>query len=287
MTRPRTPIHTAPPRGAQGLIRTAAAYQATVLQLIRHVMAGQGHDDTVHSIRTHCRRLQALLELSGHNDHAAVMAHSVRRLSKLRAWQVFRQYLTKIDAPESDIAAVDVWIGRWKQKLNRTQAYRKIEQAVWKHALPTIAPSNLSLKSRLEVLRHEHEQALSRLIEKASDNPRRKRLHALRLTLKTIRYQTEWLPGRPASKQELVKRIKQVQASLGRYEELADFRRWGKKLNLTVRSRIQRDWKRARRRARGVPENLSWLLDALASDRLWIGTDLKGKLLSLDDVRLL
>jgi CHAD domain-containing protein len=119
------------------------------------------------------------------------------------------------------------------------------------------------------------------------EKPRRKRLHALRLALKTIRYQTEWLPGQAATKQDGLKRIKQVQALLGRYEEMADFRRWGKRLNLTVQARIERDWKRARRRARRVPEELAWLLDALAAGRLWSGGDRKGALLSPDNVRLL
>ena len=66
------------------------------------------------------------------------MAKSVRRLSKLRALQVFRQYLIKIDAAESDIAVVEAWIVERKQKLSRTQAYGKIEQVVRKQALPAM-----------------------------------------------------------------------------------------------------------------------------------------------------
>jgi CHAD domain-containing protein len=159
--------------------------------------------------------------------------------------------------PSRTSLAVEAWIVEREHKLTRAQTYRKIEQAVWKQALPMITPPGLSLKHRLEVLRHEHERLLSRLIEKALEKPRRKRLHALRLALKTIRYQTEWLPGQAAAKQDGLKRIKQVQALLGRYEEMADFRRWGKRLNLTVQARIERDWKRARRRARRVPEELA------------------------------
>ena len=287
MRKSRSPIHTAPPGFGQDVVQAAAAYQATVLRLIRHAMAGDGTADTIHSIRTHCRRLQALLELCNNRDRAAVMARTVSRLSRLRALQVFRQYLMKIEAPESDITAVEAWIVERERKLTRAQTYRKIEQAVWKQALPMITPPDLSLKHRLEVLRHEHERVLTRLIEKAMEKPRRTRLHALRLALKTIRYQTEWLPGQAATKQDGLKRIKQVQALLGRYEEMADFRRWGKRLNLTVQACIERDWKRARRRARRVPEELAWLLDALAAGRLWSGGDRKGALLSLDDVRLL
>jgi len=269
------------------VVQAAAAYQSTALRLIGHAIAGDGSADTIHSIRTHCRRLQALLELCDNRDRAAAMAHTVSRMSRLRALQVFRQYLMKVEAPESDIAAVESWIAAREQKLNRTQAYRKIEQAIWKQALPTIASHGFSLKHRLEVLRHEHERVLSRLIEKASEKPRRTRLHALRLALKTIRYQTEWLPGQGATKQDVLKRMKQVQALLGRYEEMADFRRWGKRLNLTVQARIERDWKRARRRARRVPEELGWLLDALAAGCLWSGADRKGASSSLDDLRLL
>ena len=139
MPRSRRPIHTAPPSWSQGLTRTAADYQSTVLRLVRQLKAGTGHADTVHAIRIHCRKLQALLELSGDETRAAGMAKSVRRLSKLRALQVFRQYLIKIDAAESDMAVVEAWIVERKQKLSRTQAYSKIEQVVRKQALPAIA----------------------------------------------------------------------------------------------------------------------------------------------------
>ena len=286
MKNPRHSIHTVPSPSPQGLVRTAAGYQETVLRLMRQLMAGHGHSDTVHAIRTHCRRLQALLELCGDGPRAAVMAQSVRRLSKLRALQVFRQYLITIDAPQSDIDAVDEWIIKREQKLSRTQAYYKIEQAVWKQALPTIAFPNRSLSARFETLCHEHERRLERLIQAAADEPRRKRLHALRLALKTIRYQTEWLPGRPEHKQALLKRIKKVQTLLGRYEELADFKRWRKGLTVAAQGKIRKDWKRARKRARAVPDNLSWLIDALASGHLWIGMDERRPSPGLEEIRI-
>ena len=126
-----------------------------------------------------------------------------------------------------------------------------------------------------------HEKNLARLISAASDKPRRKRLHALRLALKTIRYQMEWLPGRPRPNQALVKRIKQVQAVLGRYEELADFRRWRKYLDLTVRARFRRigyglahESGRLRRSSRGLwtrwhpaTSGLEWIRKQL----YWVG----------------
>lgn len=273
MNRSRRVIHTEPSRVSQGLDQTAAVHQATVLQLLRRLIAGDCHADDVHKIRTHCRRLQSLLELCGDDERAAVMAESVSRLSKLRALQVFEGYLAKIEAPRADRDALHARAMKKERTLRRAEVYHGIEQAVRTHALPTVTHSGRSLEDRLEMLRHEHVQDLERLIERASDEPRRKRLHALRLRLKTLRYQTEWLSGRSESKQIFLKRIKRVQALLGRYEELADFRRWGKDLDQAVRRRIQKDWKRARKRARAVPGDLAWLVDALASGRLWAGTD--------------
>ena len=262
-------------QASQELIRTAAAYRATVLKLTRRMIDGQRSADTVHAIRTHCRRLQALLELCGHEAHAVVMAESVGRLSKLRALQVFQQYLAKIEASQANVDTVEGWIVTRDEKLRNMQVYHKIEGAVCKHAIPThMRLKHLSSK-RLEVLRHMHEKNLAGLISAASDKPRRKRLHALRLALKTLRYQTEWLPGRHGSKKALAERLKKVQTVLGRYEEMADFRRWGKALDLKVQSRIQRDWKRSRTRARAVPMELTWVVDALASGDFWIGMDLR------------
>jgi CHAD domain-containing protein len=265
----------------------ATRYQETMLELVRRLQEGKSQPDLVHAFRTHSRRLQALLELCGDSARAQVMAKNVRRLSKLRALQVFHQYLIKIEASQEDLDEVDAWIQKKDLKLRHAHAYQQIEQAVWKHALPTLTHLNHSLRNRLEILRHAHEKNLTGLMEAALDNPRRKRLHALRLALKTIRYQTEWLPGRRESKRALVQRVKRVQAVLGRYEELADFRRWGNKLDLTVQARIEKDWKRARRRARSVPRELTWLVDAIASGHLWIGVEGSTTLLRRQAIRRL
>jgi CHAD domain-containing protein len=259
-------------------MRIAAHYQTTILGLVRPMIAGRCQSDALHTVRTHCRRLQALLELCGDDERARLMAENVRRLSKLRAIQVFQQYLAKIEAPQDDTEAVDAWVDKQALKLRRAQVYQHIEEAVWRHALPTITRLDESLKNKLEDLRHAQEKNLTGLIQAAIDTPRRKRLHALRLALKTIRYQTEWLPGRQEAKQALVKRIKRMQAVLGRYEEMAEFRRWAEKRDLTVLERIQKDWKRARKRARAVPAELGWLVDAMASGHVWIGMEGSGRL---------
>lgn len=269
MARRRRTIHTGPQSPTQALAEAAASNQSTVLRLLRQVIGGDEHADTIHAIRTHCRRLQALLELCGDDDRAAAMADCVGRLSRLRALQVFRQYLIRHDAPHKDLAWVEERISRKTSKLIRTEAYHKIEQVVWKQALPGIASPAHSFSRRLDELRHEHERRLKRLIAAAFDKPKRKRLHALRLALKTIRYQTEWLPGRAATKQELLSHLKRVQTLLGKYEEMADFHRWSKQLSRPLRMRITKDWKRARKRARQTPGEMSWLVDALVSGHVW------------------
>ncbi|HQR13867.1 MAG TPA: CHAD domain-containing protein, partial [Nitrospira sp.] len=57
------------------------------------------------------------------------------------------------------------------------------------------------------------------------DKLRRKRLHALRLALKTLRYQTEWSSARTVATDDMLSQLKRVQTGEG-HEDLADFRRW-------------------------------------------------------------
>lgn len=253
--------------------QVAAGYRATVLRMLRRLEAGDCRAADVHLARTHCRRLQALSELYGLDEQAAVMAESVRRLSTLRALQVFQHYLENIDAPQADRSVLRARTVKKIRVLQRKAIYGRIKQAVTRQVPPAPAGSGRTLQDRRKVLRREQAQDLIRLIEAAQDKPRRTRLHALRLKLKTVRYQTEWLPGRSAVTQRFLKRIKKVQTLLGRYEELADFRRWGKELDLTVQPRIQKDWKRARKRARAVPADLAWVVETLASGRLRNGRD--------------
>ena len=92
------------------------------------------------------------------------------------------------------------------------------------------------------------------------------------------------MPGRSGAKEDLLRRIKAVQALLGRYEELAEFKRWGKDLSVVMQERIRKDWRKARRRARGVPGDLAWLMDALVSGHVWIEMDQKRISLGLENL---
>lgn len=262
-------IHIARARHSQHLVETALAYRSTLRELISRLMSDDASPDVVHAIRIHCRRLQALLELYGDKDRACVMARAVRRLSKLRALQVFRQYLDTTEATRSDLALADGKIHKRMERLRRAQAYGKIDRAVRESAVPEASAPPAFFLDRLDVVRLEHQCRLQRLLKHVGAAPTRTRLHALRLKLKTIRYQSEWFVPGSVQGRRFLKRLIRVQGRLGRYEELADFRRWGKRLSAPVRDRIQKDWKRARTRARAVPGDLAWLSRALGSKDFW------------------
>lgn len=262
-------IHTGRTSHTQQLNQKALAYQSTVLQLIARLIDEEEPAEVVHAIRTHIRRLQALLELYGDAENAHLMARCVRRLSKLRALQVFRQYLVKIDAFQSDLALVDARIHKQVQKLRQAEAYERIAQTVREQVIPSATESDAWLLERLDSVRHDHQRRLRRLIEAARDCPTRKRLHALRLRLKTIRYQREWFEQQTDQHRACQKKIIRLQGLLGTYEELADFRRWGKRLSTMAQDRIRKDWKKSRKRARAVPGDLSWLRRALGNKNQW------------------
>lgn len=62
-------------------------------------------------------------------------------------------------------------IEKKERRLRHEQVYRQMEQAIWKHALPSIPPSQHSLNDTLEGLRHMHEKNLACLIEAAAAQP--------------------------------------------------------------------------------------------------------------------
>jgi CHAD domain-containing protein len=210
-----------------------------------------------------------LLELLGEEDRADAVKRAVQKVSRLRAFHVFRQKLHVIGAPRKDVHEVARRILKEEQRLRTTHVFDMIEQTIWRSGLPSAVPSDRQLSERIPGMRQQHMARLERLLEQSSRKPRRKRLHAIRLHIKQIRYQTEWLPGQGADRAALINRLRSVQRMLGQYEELAEFRKWATKWGLTVGSRIKKEWKRARKRARLVPDKLAWLPGELAAGEAW------------------
>lgn len=245
----------------------AARYQSIVLRALASLANGNRRAETLHRVRVHLRRLQAYLELLGKDEDAAILSRCVSRFSRLRTLQVFRGYLARIGAPKTDREKVDKLIELAVDKLRDKKDYDKVERLVWRHALAAEPTDAGWLDRRFAALAHLHLTALEELLAAASKKPRRKRLHALRLRIKSIRYQEEWGFGRDPGKARFVDRLKDAQTVLGKYEELAEFKKLGKKLELESYPQIVKDWRRARKRARAVPDRLDWLLKRLAMRR--------------------
>jgi CHAD domain-containing protein len=93
----------------------------------------------------------------------------------------------------------------------------------------------------------------------AAADPRRRTLHALRLSIKSLRYQEECGFGHHGAQPSLVQSLKEAQNILGAYEDRAQFRKLARHLDLKATQLIERDLHRARKRARALPRTL--LLD--------------------------
>lgn len=246
----------------------AVRYRATVLHTLALLAAGDRRPKTLHRLRTHLRRLQAYLELVGEEENAAIMARCVSRFSRLRTLQVFKPYLDHLGAPGRDRRLVHEQIQAVQRRLKDKHTYRKVERLVEHHALPPTPTSSDWMGRRIIALRRMHADRLRKLIAKTEAEPRRKPLHTLRLTIKFIRYQEEWALGEPYARPDLVAWLKHAQTVLGEYEELAQFRKLTAKLALTSQASVERDWRRARKRARALPARIQERIEALTSKRL-------------------
>ena len=246
----------------------AMRYQAVALNALASLLAGDTRPKTLHRLRTHLRRLQAYFELTGDDLHAETLAECVSRLSDLRTLQVFEQYLARVGAPESDLWIIKDRIKTTLATLQKKDAIWKIEHQVrWRSPLPAQATPDW-IAERLPALRRENAAALQELIVKAADNPRRKTLHALRLKIKSVRYQEEWALDQGSKRPDIVKRLKRAQSILGRYAEQAQFRKLARALDLETYPKIVKSWRRARTRARAIPLELTGIVEELSGRRL-------------------
>jgi CHAD domain-containing protein len=189
-------------------------------------------------------------------------------LSGLRTLQVFERYLKSRNASKSDRKKVKARIRTRLSKLARKGTARKIERSICRHALCHSPISTEWVEVRLEELRRIHVDALQEFVREATAKPKRKTLHALRLRLKTIRYQEEWALEQPSAESNLVEGLKQAQTLLGDYEERAEFRQLARQLKLKAAKQIDKDWRQARQGAREVPHQLTWVIQELGGQRL-------------------
>jgi CHAD domain-containing protein len=181
---------------------------------------------------------------------------------------VFERYAKRIHASPSDLRKVRDRVEKARLKLVEKHAYGQIKGLVLSYTSPSALAGSDPPNHLLAALRTANAEDLAQLIEKASIKPRRKRLHLLRLKIKTIRYQEEWALRGNDPRPGLVAQLKDAQDVLGDYEDLVEFRKLGRSLELECRRRITRDWRRVRKRARALPAQLSLVSQALVNRHL-------------------
>jgi CHAD domain-containing protein len=227
-----------------------------VLSALSRLQTGDVRAKTLHRLRTHLRRLQAYAELVGESANAKTMGECVAHFSRLRTLDVLESYLVRRHAPKDELKFVRKRIAEKRQKLRRKRIYQTVERLVRLHAVPPVPGLDDWLPVRMRRLRELNRQALRDLALKAADHPRRKTLHALRLRIKAVRYQEEWVVQHKEGRPELVAWLKHAQKVLGEYEEYGQFRKLARKWRFEFRDPIERDWKRARKEAHAIPAQL-------------------------------
>ena len=143
-----------------------------------------------------------------------------------------------------------------RKKLEKNETYLEVERLVTYYAFPPM-PGHLGLlAARTFQFRALNSKMLRDLAVAAAEDESRKTLHVLRLKIKSVRYQEEWVQREPYGRPEFVAWLKQVQKILGEYEERGQFRKLARRLGLDSREQIERDWNRARKRAFALPAEL-------------------------------
>jgi CHAD domain-containing protein len=234
----------------------AHTYRNVVLSALSRLKKGDTRPKTLHRLRTHLRRLQAYAELVGESANAKTMGECVSYFSPLRTLDVLESYLVKRHAPKDELRLVRKRISAKRQKLRRKKTYEVVERLVRLHAVPPVPGLDDWLPVRMRRLRELNCQALRDLALKGAQHPRRKILHALRLKIKAVRYQEEWVVQHRQGRPQLVAWLKHAQKVLGEYEEYGQFRKLARKWRFEFREPIEKDWKRARKEAHAIPARL-------------------------------
>jgi len=240
-----------------------ARYERTARQAL---LSLANHDDdpkTLHRLRTHLRRFQAYFEFAGDGRQAEILSSCVSDLSRLRTLHVFEKYLKQAGARQKDIDEIGHRIAATVEKMTRRRLYETVLTRLNGLQLPPSPSAPQWLQQRLRCARTGHVEALRALIAEASTCPRRQVLHALRLRLKTIRYQEEWVGGGSRRDRPLLRLLKRAQTVLGDYEDRVQFRKLAGHLSKRTRRRVKRDWRRAKKKARRLAPQLQAVVDGL------------------------
>ncbi len=226
--------------------------------------------DHLHRLRVGIRRLQAWLRLIGARQEASALGAEISELSPLRSAQVFDVWLAKHRAPAADRRKVRALIRQRTAQLDHPRLFESIHRGL---ASLSFEKQRIG-RVQLERNWRGHREKLTRMGRRLPRKPKRKALHRLRLRMKQLRYQLEWTS--PPGVERIVPSLKRLQRRLGAYEDLAAFRKLGKALSLTSQPVITAAWRKARKKARrvhddvdGLVEALGLLLDAASRTKSW------------------
>ena len=236
--------------GTDAIEKRVAKYWTRAVAFARAIQKPPFHPETVHRLRTHLRRLQAYAELLQRPAAAKRLAESVSRLSRLRSLYVFRGYLRRRGAPAADLRRVNWAVREEEGAVTSTGCPETIRNVLTRLSVVPMRRPSAFVAARLSALSQDHADRLTGALAGLSAEATRKELHRLRLLVKSIRYQEELALDSGRGSPGKVAALKRLQRLLGDYCDRDQFRRLAKKMGLTCRGEIKKDYRQYRYRAR-------------------------------------
>jgi CHAD domain-containing protein len=214
------------------------------------------HAETVHKLRTHLRRLQSYAEFLERENAAERLGRAVSWFSRLRALYELQRYLRCMHASPRDMRRVQKSLGQEQKRVRKAHYPDKVTQLLATITVDSLMRPGPFIMKRLEQSQLENRTKLYEALQRLPSKPKRKELHALRLLIKSLRYQQEILADVGWGNPETVRALKRLQGVLGKYSDFAQFIRLAKELNLRCRKAIKRDCWQSRARARRAASKL-------------------------------
>ena len=159
---------------------------------------------------------------------------------------MFEQWLVRQQAAASDLRIIREAIRDETERHVKEKTFHLIRATVETLGGRARKPAPVHAKQ----VWNRHRATVTRLLRDAKAHPKRKRLHALRLALKQLRYRLEWTVPQTARQRRVIFQLKKAQRCLGAYEELAAFRKLANQFKMKSRPDIVTAWRHARKNAR-------------------------------------
>ena len=206
--------------------------------------------ETVHKLRTHLRRLQSYAEYLDRPKAAERLGEAVSWFSRLRTLDEFERYLRRLEVGAKDCRRAEKALRNEQEDVRKANRPAAVTLLLTKTPVARLMRPGEYISERLQRLQLENRTMLDRGLQGLSSKPTRKELHRLRLLIKSLRYQQEIAVGMRRGNPRSVKALKRLQTILGKYTDRAQFATLAKELNLRCRSKIKKDRRLSRNKAR-------------------------------------